>query len=107
MNRRLRDVHLGQGFFSTQHNSVKPATGFNNVRHKKKVQIKNTFDVPFATDFLVDSICAGSLLIVKGPCASAYNLSWLVTSRLFLGLFTQPNVHLDLESRALQILIWQ
>ena len=68
---------------------------------------KENFDLPFATDFLVDSICAGSLLIVKGPCASGYNLSWAVMSRLFLGLFTQPIAHLDFELRALQILIWQ
>ena len=63
--------------------------------------------VPFLFDLSLDFISAASLAIVRGPCASGYNLSSSLTSRLNLPSLIHPCAHLDPGLLASHILIWQ
>ena len=63
--------------------------------------------VPFLFDLFLEFISVASLAIVRGPCASGYNLSSSLTSRLNLASLIHPCAHLDPGLLASHILIWQ
>ena len=70
--------------------------------------ISFVFCLPCKADFRSElRFVVTSLLIVMGPCASGYNTSSFLTSRLFLISVIQPCTHLEFEFLASQILISQ